>query len=66
MIRLADLRYCECGADQIAAVAPGTEPEGVAPDLLAPLAANASLGAPVRAWCASCWSARYVGAREAR
>ena len=59
MIRLADLRCCECGAAEIAAVAPGTEPDGRAP------AANADMGAPVRAYCASCWSARYIGARVA-
>ena len=60
MISLADLRCCECSSPEIAAVAPGTEPDGRAP------AANADMGAPVRCFCASCWSARYVGAREAR
>ena len=54
MIHLADLRCCECGGAEIAAVAPGTEPDGKAP------AANADVGAPVVARCWRGWSARYA------
>ena len=47
VIRLADLR-CDCGSDDLAAVAPGTEPDAIG-------GANVDQGQPVRAWCWNCW-----------
>ena len=47
VVSLSALR-CDCGSDDLAAVAPGSEPVVVAGIVLDP-------GQPVRAWCRACW-----------
>ena len=49
-IRLSELTCVVCGGTDLAAVAPGTEPDALG-------GANADRGQPVLAWCWNCWPA---------
>ena len=61
MIHLLALRCYICDAGPVFAVAPGTEPDGATPaEPYTPRAANADRGVQARAWCWSCWAARFA------
>ncbi len=58
-----DALACGCGSWDILALQPGTEDETL-DDLVGPLgrAVTVARGQAIRAWCETCWAARF-GAR---